>query len=138
MSTWAQNLSKILVNTSHVPTLFITSHFINLIPTASVYITALMVNSLVPLLNLFVHYLSNESSKSLNELKNHPNMFMSEFYNGVKGCINIAFLRNRKILLYMKNHVLLYLQSMTKFLSFAVIVFSINEWPFRRDKSKRL
>ena len=104
MSTWAQNLSKILVNTSHVPTLFITSHFINLIPTASVYITALMVNSLVPLLNLFVHYFSNESSKSLNKLENHPNMFMLEFYNGVKGCINKAFLRNRKILLYMKNH----------------------------------
>ena len=64
-----------------------------------------MVNSLVPLLNLFVHYFSNESSKSLNKLQNHPNMFMLEFYNGVKGCINKAFLRNRKILLYMKNHV---------------------------------
>ena len=79
---------------------FITSHFINLIPTASVYITALMVNGLIPLLNLFVHYFSNESSESLSELQNHPNMFMLEFYNGVKGCINIAFLRNRKILLY--------------------------------------
>ena len=64
-----------------------------------------MVNSLVPLLNLFVNYFSNESSKSLNKLENHPNMFMLEFYNGVKGCINKAFLRNRKILLYMKNHV---------------------------------
>ena len=84
---------------------FITSHFINLIPTASVYITALMVNGLVPLSNLFVHYFSNETSESLSELENHPNMFMLEFYNGVKGCINKAFLRNRKILLYMKNHV---------------------------------
>ena len=78
-----------------------------------------MVNSLVPLLNLFVNYFSNESSKSLNKLQNHPNMFMLEFYNGVKGCINKAFFRNRKILLYMKNHV----YCMTKFLSFAVIVF---------------
>ena len=95
-----------------------------------------MVNSLVPLLNLFVHYFSNESSKSLNELENHPNMFMLEFYNGVKGCINKAFLRNRKILLYMKNHVLLCLQGMTKFLSFAESL-SINVWPFRRNKSKR-
>ena len=32
-------------------------------------------------------------------------MVMLEFYNGVKGCINKAFLRNRKTLLYMKNHV---------------------------------
>ena len=39
-----------------------------------------MVNSLVPLLNLFVHYFSNESSESLSELENHPNMFMLEFY----------------------------------------------------------
>ena len=45
-----------------------------------------MVNSLVPLLNLFVHYFSSESSKSLNELENEPNMFMLEFYNGGKGC----------------------------------------------------
>ena len=84
---------------------FITSHFINLIPTAGVYITALMANGKVPLLNLFVHYFSNESSGSLNELENHSKMFMLEFYNGVKGCINKALLRNRKILLYLKNHV---------------------------------
>ena len=84
---------------------FITSHFINLIPTTSVHITALMVNSLVSLLNLFVHYFSNESSKSLNKLENHPNIFMLEFYNVVMGCINKAFLKNRKILLYMNNHV---------------------------------
>ena len=102
----------------------ITSHFINLIPTASVYITALMVKGFVPLLNLIVHYFSNESSESLSELENHPNMFMLEFYNGVKGCINKAFLRNRKILyIVYEESCLLYLQSMTKFLPFAVIVF---------------
>ena len=67
--------------------------------------TALMVNGLVLLLNLFVHYFSNESSESLSRLENHPNMFILEFYSGVKGCINKALLRNRNILLYMKNHV---------------------------------
>ena len=45
----------------------------------------------------FVHYFSNESSESLNELENHPNVFMLEFYDGAKGCTNIAFLRNREI-----------------------------------------
>ena len=61
--------------------------------------TALMVQGqLVPLfITLFVHYFSNESSESLNELENHPNVFMLEFYNGPKRCINIAFLRNREI-----------------------------------------
>ena len=61
--------------------------------------TALMVQGqLVPLfITLFVHYFSNESSESLNELENHPNVFMLEFYNGAKGCVNIAFLRNRGI-----------------------------------------
>ena len=70
---------------------FITSHFINLILTDSLYMTALMVNGLVLLLNLFVHYFSNESSESLSRLENHPKS--------------------------------LHLQRMTKFLSFAVIVF---------------
>ena len=81
-------------------------------------ITALMVNSLVPLLNLFVNYFSNESSKSLNELENHPDMFMLEFYYGGKGFINKAFLS-----IVYEESCLLYLQSTTKFLSFAVIVF---------------
>ena len=39
----------------------------------------------------------NESSESLNELENHPNVFMLEFYDGAKGCIKIAFLKNREI-----------------------------------------
>ena len=54
-------------------------------------------HGLVPLFTtLFVHYFSNESSEFLNELENHPNMFMLEHYRA-KGCINIAFLRNREI-----------------------------------------
>ena len=53
---------------------FITSHFINLILTDSVYMTVLMANGLVLLLNLFVHYFSNESSESLSRLENHPNI----------------------------------------------------------------
>ena len=61
--------------------------------------TALTVQGqLVPLfITLFVHYFSNESSESLNELENHPNVFMLEFYNEAKGCINVALLRNREI-----------------------------------------